>query len=290
MSFACLIPRVSPALAGRLAALAAASLLISAGAARADQRRDYMLDIQPEGTWLLLDYFGTGGQITLEHREPIYGSSNDFTISGGVLPTYPLGEAFVHADLRILFVSFGATLSYRNVWRDLRFERGEDSYCIRCDAQSRRDADPLFGATATSDSFPTAEANVRLLLPFNEHIVMETTGAVRYEGRADRTFDWFLTSIYDRGILGSWETNLIFKDRHWGGIGPYVQLLMLPRDGGHVAQWAAGFNAVTRLGLIDRNDLLFLTFLVRPDDETYGQHNYYMPVRSLLIYRMMLEL
>src|SRR5881394_1800548 len=46
--------------------------LAGAGPARADQPRDYMFAIQPAGTFLLLDYFGTGGQVTVENRIKIY--------------------------------------------------------------------------------------------------------------------------------------------------------------------------------------------------------------------------
>ena len=127
-------------------------------------------------------------------------------------------------------------------------------------------------------------------MPFNENVVMQSLASVRYEDRHDRSYDWFFASIYDKGILGRWETTLYIKHRDWGGIGPYVQLLMMPREGEHVAQWAAGFNAVARLGLINRNDMLLLTFLMRPGDGIYGHHDFHMPVRSLLIYRILLEL
>ena len=38
----------------------------------ADQRRDWMVDIQPEGTYLDVDAVFPGAQLTLEHRIPIY--------------------------------------------------------------------------------------------------------------------------------------------------------------------------------------------------------------------------
>jgi len=47
---------------------------------------------------------------------------------------------------------------------------------------------------------------------------------------------------------------------------------------------------VRRLGLLARNDLLFLTFLIKPGDGVFGQQSYYAPIRSLLIYRVSLEL
>jgi hypothetical protein len=66
--------------------------------------------------------------------------------------------------------------------------------------------------------------------------------------------------------------------------------MSLPRGDHTETEVAYGFNAVTRLGLMRRDDLLFLTFLMRPNDPAYGQHAYHAPVRALLVYRMILEL
>lgn len=275
-------------LTGLLAACAALSL--SRPHARADQRRDYMLDLQPEGTFAIADYFGTGMVLALEHRLRMYGSSNDLTTGAAVVGTYPLGEVQARADLRVLFLSIGGTLAYRTVWRNLTFEPGEDSYCADCDRGSRRDRDELFGRSPGTDAYGWGELRASVFLPFNEHLIMANTGALRWDGRRDRTYDWFYTSIYDGGMLGRFESQLFIKHRDWGGIGPYLQLLMLPRAGDHQAQWAFGFNAVTRLGVLPRNDLLFLTFLIRPGDEQYGQHSYFAPIRALLMYRMLFSL
>jgi hypothetical protein len=272
------------------AAWIAVAWLAGAEPARADQPRDYMFQIQPAGTFLLLDYFGTGGQVTVENRIKIFRDLNDLTTAVSLVPAYPLAETNTRADLRILFFSIGTTLAYRSVWRDLTFEPGKHSYCVDCDRGSRRKMDEFFGRSPGSDQFGYAEVRARMLFPFNDYVVMDVSGALRYEDRHDRSFDWFYTTIYDHGTLGRFESDLFFKHKDWGGIGPYLQLLELPRDGQHVAQWAFGFNAVTRLGLLSRNDLLFLTFLIRPGDAMYGQHNYYAPIRSLLIYRMILNL
>jgi len=90
--------------------------------ALAQQPRDYMLGFDPEGTFVLIDWFGTGGQLTLEHRKRIYGDSNDLTVGAAVVPAYPLGEVYARADLRILFFGIGTTVAYRTVWRNLEFE------------------------------------------------------------------------------------------------------------------------------------------------------------------------
>jgi hypothetical protein len=270
---------------------AAACLLLAASSARADQDRDYMLSIQPEGTFLLLDYFGTGGQATIENRHRFYSDANDLTTAVSLVPAYPLAEGAARADLRILFFDIGATAGYHAIWRDLVFKPGpHGSYCEDCDRGARRAADPFFGKSPGSEQYGFGEVRAALLFPFNDHFVMDASGAARYEGRRDRSFDWFYTTIYDHGVLYRFELEMFLKDKRWGGIGPYLQFLSLPRDGQHDAQWAYGFNAVMRLGLLRRDDLLFLTFLIRPGDALYGQHNYYAPIRSLLIYRVRLEL
>src|SRR5687768_9336514 len=160
--------RSSRRLVGTLVAWIVASALAPA---RAQQRQDYMLDFQPKGTFAIVDYFGTGGMLTLEHRVPFYGNSNDLTLSTTVIGAYPLGEAVARADLRILFLSIGASMAYRTVWRDLSFEPGEDgAYCERCDRGSRRERDSLFGRTSGNDQFPYAEVRASLLFPFNDFL------------------------------------------------------------------------------------------------------------------------
>jgi len=262
----------------------------AASTARAEQTRDYMLGFEPNGTFLIIDYFGTGGQLTLEHTAPIYGDNNDLTVGAALVPAYPLGEAHARADLRVLFFGIGTTVAYRSVWRNLEFAADPNGYCLLCDREGRREIDGLLEDSPGSDDWPYAEVRGSLYGPFNEYFVGMTTAALRYEGRDDRTFDWFYTSVYDRGFLGRWETQFYFKHRDWGGIGPYAQLLVLPRGGAHESQWAIGFNAVTRLGILRKDDLLFITFLIRPGDESYGQHSYYAPVRALAIYRVRLTL
>lgn len=271
------------------AAVAGALLLfLAAGAARAEQRRDYILDAasRTAGTFLHVDCLFTGGQLTLEQRTRIYGSANDLTVGAGVLPTFPFGEGFVRADLRLVILQLGASAAYRTTWRGLSFAPGPSGeYCADCDRLSRRDV-RNFG----SEAFPWSELRAGLVLPFNDYVVMTSTVAARYEDRPDRSFDWFYTSIFDRGWLGRWESMLFIKHSSFGGLGPFVQTLWLPREDRHQAQWAAGLNFVTRVGLLPRNDLLLVSLLARPGDDTFGQHMYFSPLRAIVAYRVTLEL
>jgi hypothetical protein len=261
-----------------------------ASVARADQRRDYMLEADKPGDRLVLDYFGTGGQLTLARRRPVYGSANAYQVDVSAVGSYPLGQLTAAASLRILFLEFGVMAGYRAVWRNLSFEPGEHSYCANCDRGARRKLDPILGSGPDTDRYGFAEARVQLYAPFDEHFVLTSLLASRYEGSRPRSFDWFFTDIHDGGVITRWETLAFFKHRDFGGIGPYTQLMVLPRAGKHQAEFAYGFNAVSRLGLIARDDLLFLTFLMRPGDGSYGQHSYFAPVRALIVYRMTLSL
>ncbi|HEY2734969.1 MAG TPA: hypothetical protein VGI70_13330, partial [Polyangiales bacterium] len=140
------------------------------------------------------------------------------------------------------------------------------------------------------DRYGFAEASIQLYAPLNEYFMFTSLLATRYEGSRPRTYDWFFTDIHDGGVITRWETFAFVKHRDWGAIGPYLQLMVLPRAGKHEAEFAYGFNATTRLGILSRNDQLFLTVLMRPNDPYYGQHSYYLPVRALLIYRIALSL
>ena len=276
----------------RLAPLGLGVLLWSLGSsAVAQQRQDFMFDVQREGLFAIADYFGSGAQLTLEHRVNMFGRANTLTSAASVLMSYPAGEVTVRSDLRILFLQLGVSLTYRSLWRNLSFEPGPDgAYCSGCDRESRRERDPLFGSGPDTDHFGIAEARATLLLPFNDHLILTSTAAVRHEGRRDRSYDWFFTHVHDGGVIGRWEATAFLVHRDWGGAGPYLQFMSLPQGDKHIGRFAYGFNAVTRLGLVKRDDLVFVTVLVRPGDNTYGQHAYYSPVRALIVYRMMLEL
>jgi hypothetical protein len=271
--------------------LIAATLWV-ASTAHADQRRDYMLEeLGPPGNFLLLDYFGTGGQVGIEHRGSIFGKVNDYSLNTSALVGYPVGQVTASAALRVLFLRFGGSIGYRTVWRNLSFEAGKDGeYCVKCDRGARRDRDPILGKGPDTDNFFMAEGTVSIFAPFNEWVVFTSQLAARYEGLRPRSYDWFFTNVHDPGLITRSETLLFFKHRDWGGFAPYLQVMWLPRGGKHDTEVAWGFNAVTRLGLIEKNDLLFATFLIRPGDGSYGQHSYYSPVRALLIYRMQLDL
>ncbi len=259
--------------------------------AHAEDPRDYMFSRPPDGNFFTLDYFGSGAQLSLEHREDIYGGANNATFGVNTLLGYPLAQGTAYARLRVLFLEFGTTLGYETLWRNLSFAPGKNGeYCSACDRGARRARDPILSGGPDTQNIPWAEAKVDLYAPLNDHVVFTALMAARYDDARTRTYDWFFASVHDGGVEGRFESQLFFHHRRWGGIAPYVQAMFLPRSGQHDTEVAWGFNAVARLGLVDRGDLLFFTFLIRPGDRYYGQHDYYAPVRALLVYRVTLSL
>jgi hypothetical protein len=265
-------------------------LVLPAAHARADQRRDFMLSELTEGDRLIVDYLGTGAQVSLVRRRSFYSRANDYSLRVSSLLAYSLGQVAATASLRVLCFELEGTLGYRTVWRNLSFEPGEKSYCKDCDRPARRARDPLFGDSNGTDHFPFAQSTLTLYAPLNDYFVMTSFVSLRYEGLRDRSYDWFFANIHDPGLMVNWEFAAFFKHRDWGGIGPYLQLMSLPRAGHHESEFAFGFNAMSRFGLVRRNDLLFFTFLIRPGDGTYGVHSYFAPIRALIVYRLTLPL
>lgn len=249
-----------------------------------------MLSAQTAGDRLLFDYFGIGGSLTYERRRSFFSNANDYTLNASALVSYPLGQAYVSAALRFLWFEIGVMGGYRVVWRNLSFAPGEDRYCLECDRAARRRKDPILGSGPTSDHFPFAEARIQLYAPFNDYFVLSTLLAASYQGVQPRSYDWLFTDVHDAGVIMRWELLAFVKHRDWGGIGPYLQFQSLPRAGKHEPEFAFGFNLAVRPGIIDRNDLFFLTVLMRPGDPYYGQHAYFAPVRALFFYRIALQL
>jgi hypothetical protein len=266
-------------------------VVLSPLSARAEQARDWPLNAATSGSFLHLDYLGAGAALTLEHRLPFYGGANVLTLSGSTLVGQYFGQAQATAALRIVVLEFSATVGYRALWRNLVYEAGEGgAYCKDCDRPARRDSDPVFDPLSTHAKYPYVEAGLGLYLPLNEHMVFGSQFLAHYEDSPDRSWDQLLTYIHDGGLLYLSETTMFFRHRKWGAIGPYLQVASMPRAGRYETEIAAGFNALARVGLIRRNDVLVVSFLMRPGDDVYGQHWYYWPARLILDYRISFDL
>jgi hypothetical protein len=268
-----------------------AVIMLSVQSARADQARDWPLNSSPPGTFAHIDYLGAGGQLSIEHRQPFYGGANVLTLNGSTLVGQYFGQVQASAALRVLILEVVGSVGYRTLWRNLAFQAGENgAYCKDCDRPARREADPIFDPTSGHAKYPYAEAGVGLFLPLNNNMVFGSQFLAHYEDSPDRSYDQLFAYIHDGGLLWISETTMFFKHKDWGAIGPYLQIISMPRAGRYETEVAAGFNALTRVGLITRNDVLVASLLVRPGDGVYGQHWYYWPARLILDYRITFEL
>ena len=265
--------------------------MLAVTTARADQARDWPLNPSPSGTFAHIDYLGTAGQLSIEHRLPFYGGANVLTLTGSTLVGQYFGQVQATAALRIVILEFIGTIGYRALWRNLAFEAGENgAYCKDCDRPARRKIDPIFDPTSGHAKYPYAEAGVGLYLPLNDNMVLGSQFLAHYEDSPNRSYDQIFANIHDGGLLWVSETTLLYKHKDWGAIGPYLQVISMPRAGRYETEVAAGFNALARLGLIQRNDVVVASLLMRPGDGVYGQHWYFWPARLILDYRMTFNL
>ena len=85
--------------------------------ARADQRRDWMIDIEPVGTFLNLDIVFPGIQATLQHNIPVYGDMNRIRLRANALMTMGFYESQADAEIRILFVTLGLSGGFHGCGR-----------------------------------------------------------------------------------------------------------------------------------------------------------------------------
>lgn len=273
------------------ATLVVASVLLGVSGSRAEQPADWMFDPAAPGPRLTLDYLGTGAQLSFNQRWEIYHGHNSLDLGAAVLAGYPLGQGVLSADLHMLFLTLGGSLAYRTAWRSLQFEPGADGgYCQDCDRAARIRRDPLFRGGPTTDAFVITEAHATAYAPLNDHVMFVSGIQAQYEGRQDRSFDWWWGAVHDGGVMWHWPTRLYLHHRGWGGIGLYVHNMRLPRNGELTSLWAAGFEAVRRVGILERGDLMYLTILARPGDREFGHHTYALPIRALIIYRAVLDL
>jgi len=260
--------------------------------ARAEQPRDWMVGPQPGGTYANVDVIFPGVQLQLEHRIPIYGVANELNIKANVLPTIIFMESQLDADLRIVVLSLGGSIGVRDVFHNIEFAPGSRSF----DRLARRSLE--LGGNIGHVASTFGEGRATLSLPLNDHMVLLSVNAVRFEGGTDRTFDWRLGVVRDSGMLIRSDTTFFLKHRKIGGLGPQLQVLNYALDGQRNTQINYGFTFTTRPGMSAKNDIFFLSVLFGvggtingvPTGDVYGNHLFKVPVTFQLAYRNVFEL
>lgn len=266
------------------------TLALASQSARADQARDFMVGIQPEGPLLMVDTLFPGIQATLQTNFPIYGQMNMARVRVNSLLTVPFYESQMDVELRILLLTVGVSGGFRDVFRGLQFDPDEST---ARGARRGMESDAKFQSALWS----FAEFRLELAWPLNDHVVFLNRNAFRSEQRPERTFDYRTGVVHD-GLYLQADYFLFFKHKSLGAIAPTFQVLRYELDGDFQNILNVGVMMVTRPGWMRRDDILLLQVQVHPGDALggddasaiYGSQAFYGPWSALLAYRVIFEL
>lgn len=249
-----------------------------------------MIGAGEEGTFLNLDFVVGALQSNVEHRIPVYGAANMFTLRGGGIVALPFSSGQADIDMRVLNFTLGMSGGGAEVWRNMSF--GPDDPMHRKERREREAAGEF-----NSESFGFWEGRAGIAFLFNDYVVFNNVNALRITGAPERTFDYVTNIVHDGRFTRS-DFQLFLKHRDWGGIAPMFQVLHFPLDDAWHTQFNFGFFMATRAGLTGRNDLIALQMLFHShdvfggydNDDVYGWALLRGPVTFLLAYRSQIDL
>jgi hypothetical protein len=272
-----------------VAVLLVAVALSCTSSARADQARDWMISAPQNGTDVLVDAVLPGAQLAIEHKVPVYGQANQLTLRANALYTVPFYESQGDVDLRILVLTLGASGGFRSDFGHMGFAPGEP-----IERGHRRQR--FVNGEVDTATWGFGEGRATLSLPINDYVLFNAVNTLRVEDSPDRSFDYRLGVVHDRGVLFKSDIMLFVKHRDLGGLAPMVQVLNFGLGSNRFTQINYGLALVTRPGFRRRDDLLFLQVLFNPgstfgtydNSKGYGLHVLFAPITVTLAYRMVL--
>ncbi len=245
---------------------------------------DHIRNPPQRGPWTTFDAYTVGVQASIERRIPIERDDYAAIVPKlSALASLGFGEVAGHVDGRFLFFSFGGSFGVRRVWRTYAFPEGTEG---TRDARLEVDDKKAF----TTENWLFGEARVRMVLPVLDSVLVATSATVRWEGCPDNSFDWFHTTMHDRGFLFRYDASVLFRSPGFGALGPTFRAMELPRGGRYESELAVGFTFGRRLGIFKENDLLLLNVLTRPGDPSFGFQILRLPLYVLAAYRVSFNL
>jgi hypothetical protein len=276
-----------------IALLLMAVALLGSSSAWAMKPRDDFFNRQDPGTRLkLFPFFGPGFRAILENRMSIEKDMSELQtqIIADANPGY--SEGSLNFDARFFLLSFGASVGYRNDWHILKFEPDENGLDHR-ESELNRKARWLkdFDYDWKRHAWPWYEGRLRILAPM-DWLFGVTTFSVRYQDRGfDNGFDWALSTVFDRGLIGVSETFLVARGHRWGFAGGACRVLYVPRNDKYELDVHYGILAGTQVGTGNR-DLLLLRFYTTllHDDQLMGTHAFRAPIQIVLGYQAEFDL
>ncbi len=291
----------------RAALLGLSIVAIPSAASAWPQQRDYFLDAPRAGTFVHADIFTAGAQATLEHRRALEDETlGMFHLRANALASLGYADFGAHTDLRFLgLFTIGASAGYRRVWNNYSYPIAFDNTREwRHDKHNEPDKGEPRGAKVVS--WPWLELRARMVIPL-ESLWLVTNAAVRWEspgsngaldgsdGMPLNTFDWFHTNVHDPGRLLRLDATLFYRHKSFGGLGPTVRYMNMPREGERVTEVVYGLTFGTRPGFRHKDDLLLVQALFDVVDKKkeFGWHVGPLgkvPSFIMVIYRMSISL
>jgi hypothetical protein len=257
----------------------------------ADQHQDWMLAAGENGTFMNLDFIVGALQAGLEHRIPLYGGANQFTMRGSALAALPFGSSQIDADLRIVNLTIGMSGGYQSIWRNQTFALGEPM-----DRKERRDRES--SGAFNDDKFGFWEGRAGLAFPFNDYVLLVHNTSWHISGAEKRSFDNAI-GVIDDGRWVRTKFQLFFKYKNIGGFAPTFEVLNFPLDHDWKTQYDWGFMLIARAGLVQRDDFIAweMMFHTGPvfgggfdNRDNYGAALFRAPLTFLLVYRSVINL
>ena len=274
--------------------LALSVCLIPSVASAWPQQRDYFLDPPRKGTFVHADLFTAGVQATLEKRIALEDESLGMLhLRANGMASIGYADLGLQTDLRFggLF-TIGGGVGYRRVWNNFSPPGGTANTRER-----RHDKTEPRGDKAVN--WPWFELRARMVIPL-ESLWLVANAVSRWEGTVgdsmpENAFDWFHTNVHDPGQLTRLDATLFYRNKHFGGIGPTVRYMNMPRDGRRDTEVVYGITFGTRPGFFRKDDLLLVQTLFDFQDKKkeFGWHVgplYKIPSYIMIIYRRSFEL
>ena len=275
---------VSAVLAWRTLSRAAFIAVVVLGlcACQSSRPRDHLLNPKKAGTSLTMFGYTGGARVTAANRVDLEegASQLETKLQGDINLGY--AQPSVHADLRVMVLSIGASAGYRYGWHALQ---GLDYGPNKLSIDARVDKDEVDDILL--DHWPWAEGRTRLVLPFHHNFLALTTVAYRFEDRLDRSFDWEFATVHDKGHLWRWETLMFLRHWNYGMIGPAVRFLNMSRDDERASELQYGIAGATMPAWTSTNDALVLRVYTAAgiENELMGQHIYRIPIQVIFGYQ-----
>ena len=275
--------------------LAAFSSLVLAPQASAEPvvtpSRDYFLDAPRAGNFAHLDGFALGAQASYEYRAHLEEDTSMLRARLSGLAGFPYAEASADLEARLMFVTLGANLGRRWVYRNFSFAKGADRSAERRNQLENQ-------GLSTAQDFAFHEARLGLHVPLDP-LFLHGSLSLRNEERHDNSFDWLHGNVHDGGAFTKLDAILFFRHETLGAAGPYLRYMHLLRTdtegrSRREAELAYGFVLGTRPGFVRPTrgnvDLFLFQALFRFGDDEFGIHEYRrvidVPLHLLALYRV----